>query len=191
MNYYDWMETEHVCKKCGWAGLGKDASLLEAFSECAEYGCPSCHEEIGVVAYPTRTEALTDPRADPADRMVAEIQQSRWKRHEATKLKSPYQLPSLDSNSILLIWDEDGDDWHSDNVLIRHGDVVIWQEMTFYENYRRFGEIATILRQKYGDRLKDLEPTRRSWLYLYGDSLSADGYVESVRAEIRAAYRGP
>lgn len=190
MNYYDWMDQLHPCNNCGWLGPGKSAELLEAFGECAEYACPNCHEKIGVVAFPTRTEALSDPRADPTDKKVAQTQLTRWKQHEATKLKLPAQLPDIASHSILLLWDEDGDDWHSDNVLIRYGDRVIWKEMTFYENYLRFDQIVAILRQKYGSALMDLVPTRRSWLYLYGDKLSASSSVDATRKEIRDAYRG-
>lgn len=190
MNYYDWMEQSHPCRHCGWQGPGKDRALLESFRECAEYGCPKCGEKLGVVAFPTHAEVKADPRADIADRMVVEIQETRWEQHEATKLKSPEQLPDLDSDAIHLLWDEDGAQ-ESDNVLIKFGERVIWNEMAFYENYLRFEEIASILHQKYGKALKDLEPTKMSWLYLYGDSLNASEFVERIRDEIRAGFRGP
>ncbi len=56
--------------------------------------------------------------------------------------------------------------------------------MEWYEGFRRFIEIAGILKQKYGDRLRDLVPTPRSEMDLYGDHLGAIKHVEACRKSL-------
>ena len=61
--------------------------------------------------------------------------------------------------------------------------------MSFFEEYERFGEIATILWEKYGETLRDLEPTRGSWLNLGGDRLGSLGIVEEIRKSLARGER--
>jgi hypothetical protein len=42
-----------------------------------------------------------------------------------------------------------------------------------------------ILKTKYGNRLRDLEPTQESYLYLLGDSLAADKKILQIRRTLR------
>ena len=67
-----------------------------------------------------------------------------------------------------MIWDCEADEDYGRR-LIKHGDAVIFSEPARYEEYRRFKEVAEILKAKYGDRIKDLVPTEGSKLNLYGD----------------------
>lgn len=79
MNYYDWINTKHTCKDCGWVGLGKVAEMGESFNDGSEYHCPKCNHYFGFIAYPLLNESITDSRADPADRKFAEIVLKRLK----------------------------------------------------------------------------------------------------------------
>lgn len=159
-------------------------ALAEMFAEGAEFVCPDCGHDLGFHAFPTLEAMLGDPRADPADRAMAATISRRLERHERTKLVSPEQLPDLQPPPAILAWDVVETQNDESEVLILAGERVIWRELSFYENYERFGEVAAILKQKYGPALVDLEPTRRSWVDLYGDRLAAPGIVDAVRASM-------
>jgi len=73
MSYYDWILCEHTCKKCGWRGIGKETNIRESFSEGSERECPKCGNYFGYIAYPLIDETLDDPRADPADKKIAQL----------------------------------------------------------------------------------------------------------------------
>jgi hypothetical protein len=72
-------------------------------------------------------------------------------------------------------------------VTVGHADAFvsfgeIREEVPKHEGYRRFEEIAQIRKAKYGDRIKDLVPTVRSKLYLYGDDGKGYGFADKLRA---------
>ncbi|NJK43553.1 MAG: hypothetical protein HC933_04145 [Pleurocapsa sp. SU_196_0] len=103
---------------------------------------------------------------------------------DAAPLSSPAQLPDLEGKTVVLTWDQiDADS------LILHENTVIWREWTGWEVYARFEEIAIILKQKYGKRLIDIEPTPRSLYALYGDSIAGSFRVEHVRESLRREPR--
>ena len=183
MNYYDWYEGPAVCAKCGWSGKGKDTTLRESFNEGAEYQCPQCGEYFGFRAYPLLSEVIADPRADPADRRMASEHREQLAQFKKTKLVTPDQLPDLDTLPAALVWDVTGPAGAGD-VVIRAGDRVIWREPSWYENYHRFGEVASILWRKYGAGLRDLVPSEQSELDLYGDALASPGQVERIRGSL-------
>ena len=184
IDWYDWQEGTVECPQCGWRGTGKTAALAEMFAEGAEYVCPACGHDLGFHAFPTLDAMHSDPRADPAERTMAAIISGRLERHERTKLVSPDQLPDLEPPPANLAWDVVETSKHESDVVILAGERVIWRELSFYENYERFCEVAAILKRKYGPALVDLVPTRRSWLDLYGDRLAALDIVDAVRADM-------
>ena len=77
VNCYDWMEAARTCPKCGWTGTGRETKTGEAFHEGSERHCPKCWHYFGFVVYPTIDENLTDPRADPIDRLAAQVVRQR------------------------------------------------------------------------------------------------------------------
>jgi hypothetical protein len=89
-----------------------------------------------------------------------------------------------------LIWDFEADEDYGRR-LIKHGDAVIFSEPARYEEYRRFKEVAEILKAKYGDRIKDLVPTEGSKLNLYGDDGKSGRFVDNVRAWFFGASTTP
>jgi hypothetical protein len=131
------------------------------------------------VPFPTIDETLSDSRSDPADRKAAEIRLARLERF--TPLSTAAQLPDLDPIPQTLTWDVLSDPDGENFVVIFSGEQEIWRESSWFENYKRFGEVAKILGQKYGKTLRDLVPTARSELDLYGDRMSSLGYVDRVR----------
>lgn len=184
MNYYDWMESQLSCKQCGWHGQGKQTELGEMYRDGSEHSCPQCSGDFGYVMFPTSDEVRSDPRADPRDRQASNLMAIRWERYERAKLVSTSQLPNLSPAPTTLIWECMDVPGNECDVVILMGDQEIWRETCWYENFRRFGEIASILRQKYGPTLVDLIPTDRSGVDLYGDSISSPAFVDRVRAEL-------
>jgi len=101
-------------------------------------------------------------------------------------LKSADQLPDIEPGPTTLIWDVIYGEGLGDDgfIVILDGDREIWREISFFEEYERFREIATILWQKYGETLRDLEPTQGSWLNLGGDKLGSLGIVKAIRESL-------
>ena len=52
---------------------------------------------------------------------------------------------------------------------------LIHREPMFFEDGKCYGEVCAILKEKYGDRLKDVVPKPPGWLYLGGDAFSSLG----------------
>jgi hypothetical protein len=73
--------------------------------------------------------------------------------------------------------------------VLRAGQRELWRELAGRADHQRFAQVAAILRDKYGQRLEDLVPTRSAELQLYGDSLGAVYYVDAVRRDLRQGRR--
>jgi hypothetical protein len=104
------------------------------------------------------------------------------------KLMNKEQLPVVDSTSFTLAWDSAGEPGKGASV-IRYGDRVLFSEPELWEGYRRFEQVAKIVRERYGFRVVDLVPTKDSELYLYGDVSSSIAFVANVRRTIFGIYK--
>jgi hypothetical protein len=99
-----------------------------------------------------------------------------------------FSLPEINEPEFLLTWElevtadeasgEDTRCWS-----IKHAGRVIYREPARHEDYHRFELLARLLRQKYGQRVKDLVPvdSNDASYYLYGDFLGAVNRVEAAR----------
>jgi hypothetical protein len=185
-NYFDDYKTPVLeCPTCHWRGTFEQGSV-EYHAELADSRCPNCDffdaPMLAIVSYPTLEEARA--RSDrPGIREWVQAIDRGLDEFEAQKLRTPEQLPEISADNFTLVWDFEADeDYSNARTLIKHGDVVIFSEPARFEEYRRFEEVAEILKAKYGDRVKDLVPTERSELYLYGDDARGYHYVDKVRA---------
>jgi hypothetical protein len=150
-----------------------------------ELKCPKCDERLDLVMFPTIEEGIAAAPNLTAEEREDNAAISRGRMElEALKLKTPDQLPDIVDATIVLTWDCVGEEGDC-RTEIRHGSRAIWREPAVFEGYERFEEVLAILRQRYGDRLYDLVPTRASYLYLLGDSLSAEDKVERHRKSLR------
>ena len=191
MNYYDWNEGTQQCRKCQWKGTGSEAKMGESFRDGAEYHCPKCDNYFGFIAYPLTSEVKSDPRAAEIDRKATALFEDASRRAAKMALTSVTQLPDLEPGPTTLIWDVIyGEKPFDDSyIVILHGDQEIWRKMSFFEEYERYREIVAILWEKYGETLRDVEPTQRSWLNLGGDRLGSIGIVEIVRERLSRGER--
>lgn len=156
-----WKAEQWNCSHCGWAGPGEQLEIYDVFEGLNEMACPNCKDKIGVVSWPPQSELIP-----------------------TCNLSSPEQLPELQKDSIVLIWDIERYD--GGDTIIRFGDQIVWREPSFYEGHERFIQVTNILIQKYGSRLKDLIPSKNSEMFLYGDHLVSVNLIEKCRERIRA-----
>jgi hypothetical protein len=139
---------------------------------------------LAVVSYPTTDESRAQgSRLPEAERKEVEAQERFQADFAARKLRDPSQLPDIESPSFILHWDFD-EARPDHETLITHGEAIIFREPALYEGYARFIEVAKLLRARYGRALRDLVPTPRSELYLYGDCSSSLRAVAEARRAI-------
>jgi hypothetical protein len=193
-NYFDdrWKTEVLECPKCHWQGVFEQASV-GYYDELMDTSCPKCpgfHGPIlAIVSYPT-LEELRANQDKPGIREYVQRIDAGLDNFAREKLREPEQLPEIKDDSFTLVWDNDHSNPDDRRTLIKHGDAVIFSEPARWEEYERFDEVAQILKAKYGTRLKDLVPSPRSEDWLWGDKLSAPGYVDSVREKLREQSRG-
>lgn len=189
MGYFEFRKTAVSCRHCGWSGHGRDAELQLESLDVIEHLCPGCHAQLGASAPPTVEESRANlEELTPDERAQLETTERKHSAYLNAVLQRPSQLPDLDGDALELTWDlaDTGRGKEDYDVVIRHGDVEVWREPTYFESYRRFGEIAALLSARYGPRLKDLAPTPRSELFLYGDRIRSVWDIQELRARLRA-----
>lgn len=188
MKYFDdWRTRILTCPSCGWQGTfeqgSRDFFEMVMDSSCPYPNCPD-NPMLAVVGYPTveacikNFERMEEPEKDFFLRSEAALAQ-----FTRLKLRSADQLPNVDAPVLDLQWDMEGE-----NLAIRLGERLLWTEPPRYECEWRYREILDILKEKYGPRLRDLEPTRASWYNLYGDDLSSAEAIDRLRRDLRGTW---
>lgn len=167
----NWKKYTYECSRCGWSGIGEDAKQLRACVNLFYLHCPRCNFELAGVSYPRTPENLPK-RIKPENEYQALIQtreqflralQGQW-------LGSPEQLPDIEGDHLIFIWDDEEREQKRD-LVIRYGAKTVWREPCFFGCFSRYEAITNILKQKYGARLKDLIPTRWSCIELAGNRI--------------------
>lgn len=193
--FEQWRGRPTECTDCGWTGeLGQTEPGEQ---ERSRRLCPECDAALAVVYEPSvenareNWDALSEAQKAEIERIERRLEskQARMEHYEATMLRSADQLPDIAEPHIGLAWDVKTPQAGEIATVIRHRDTVLWQEQAHWQDHERFGQVAGILKERYGDRLEDLVPTREAELYLYGDSLGALHYVDAVRRGLREQHR--
>ncbi len=179
--FEQWQEMECSCGKCSWKGTAGTTTRGRMHRGIyLDLYCPECTEFIDLIIFPAgescahRKEGLTEEELQA----VQEAEKAE-REYAAQCLTSPDQLPELAETDLFLHWDQ-----VQGETQVRSGDTVIWSEPVAYEAFERFERIALILKEKYGAKVKDLAPTDRSLLFLYGDYYPSMFYVPKVRKEL-------
>jgi len=94
------------------------------------------------------------------------------------KLHSVDQLPEINSEFLILLWDQD---WDTDEIQILFGERVIFRQPVSYEYHDYFVQACRILKEKYGYHLLDVVPTPRALTFLWGDRYGADETTDRMR----------
>lgn len=179
-------EAPLTCPSCGW--IGRAAANEDHHDDLIDVCCPECDRVLLIVSFPTISEpraaaAAGNPRAQAELRNVDVVDVFHVRAQQA-ELKHPSQLTTLEGDRLLIVWDfEEHDDgkW----TVLRHNGQEIWRELAYYEGYERFAVVLGILRERYGTRLLEVQPTPASGLYLYGDDLSAPMIVARLNKSLQ------
>ncbi len=178
-NWFDNWKTESIdCPKCGWHGV-IDTKQTEDFDELLDFRCPDCNEMLAIINFPTPDEVREHAdEISPEDQVFYDKQLAHAADFEEHHLESPDQLPAIEGDPLILVWDMDfdsrGEFAGPSYTVIKHEGKVIWRERAYFECVSRFNEVVAVLREKYGDRLKALIPAGASTTYLYGDIISPE-----------------
>lgn len=183
-----WQQQRTACPECGWSGE------LDATGRRTADLCPEC--QLALAAVYGSEGAGAREALDPFQRAaVDEIERrldsrrAHMDRVEAQMLHSAEQLPDVDDEAVTVTWDVERPAVGEIHTVLRAGERTLWRELAGRADTQRFAQVAAILRDKYGQRLEDLVPTRSAELQLYGDSLRAVYYVDAVRRDLRQGRR--
>jgi hypothetical protein len=177
----EWMKKDYTCSGCSWSGTGGDAARGVLYQgKFLELTCPTCSEFLDVLILPADKGCAHSREGLSEEQLKAKEEADEQERQYLEKcLTSVDQLPELPDGEVTLSWD-----MVLDQNQIRNGETVLWSEPALYEGFARFEQIALILKEKYGSRLKDLEPTDRSKLFLYGDYEPSLAFLIKLRKEL-------
>lgn len=187
--YYDnWKKEILVCPKCGWKGTF-DEGDREVHEELMDSSCPVCHEVmLAIVLFPTieESEANFDKLSDDEKKSLA-ARKDFLKRLDQECLRSADQLAELTDSEIHVIWDFEEGPGNEKTTIVRVGERTLWSEPAVWEGFERFAEVVNLLKEKYGNRLKDVAPSESSFMYLYGDRISTISKVDKIRDTLRGS----
>ena len=180
--YYTYRTDIIECKECRWRGPGVDAKRGDMIDYSFFLDCPKCDNEfILCIPFPTFDEVKL--YGSDKEKKEAIENEKIWDKYDKEKLKNADQINNIDAKEIVLYWDITKNDKYQ---LIIHENKTIWDEPATYESFERFVEIGKILKEKFGSRLKDLIPTKRSEIYLYGDKYRSIEVVKKFRESLKS-----
>ncbi len=187
-----WKEMLFTCRHCGRETIGSQLVVGDFNEGGFNLDCTGCHRLVACVSHPHINEVLDHSGELPPD-VLAEAREfaKGYAKFQKSKLLRPSQLPEIELDHIVLIWDARylPEDHNEIEIIIRCGEREIYRGPGFWECYDYFISACKVLRKKYGDRLYDVIPTERTYFYLWGDRLSAPCYVNEMRKRLRAASR--
>lgn len=177
--YYEaWLDKEYICEGCAWHGIAKDSARGWMHRGIyLDLNCPQCGDLLDVIIFEEEKHSCDHKKeAMTEEQLQADEEERRYRAH---CLVAAEQLPELPDGDLNLVWDQvEGE------TRILRGDTVVWSEPLAYEGFERYERIARFLKEKYGDRVRDLVPADRSLLFLYGDYTPSLEYLRKVRKEL-------
>ena len=183
-----WPEMDFRCPKCDWSGKGADTVISDMSPSGCERACPKCKTDLFWLDFPLVEEVLANfDKLSPENQQLALKMKAARAAWESCKLRSVDQLPEIEDDYFVLLWDADP---KTDEVIIRHGQREIFRFKAPWEHWKYFIAACGILKTKYGHRLLDVVPTPRVDIDLCGDASQAPEAVRKIR-ELIAFDRYP
>jgi len=197
-SFYDFIPgASSECDSCGWKGANRDlAPSILSRTNVATYDCPTCAATLLSTPIPSFSDvriaaAAGNPRAQ-ADLQEAEAQEREQTAMKAAELRAADELPDLGlTGPTVFIWDQECDEDRHQWTIIRTAEVgrLVWRERTYWEGYRRFGSIRSLLIERYGPAFDELVSSSRALLWLGGDVPGA--LYEIGRPRLATAHETP
>ncbi|MCH8547001.1 MAG: hypothetical protein LAT54_09735 [Cryomorphaceae bacterium] len=183
LNYYTYKSTEFRCEKCGWTGLGEEATQGEMFNELFEIHCRTCDEAIAAIPYPTFEEVLE--HGSEEDKVQVRKAMALEKKVKASQAKSSKNL--IDIEGAVTITFEEIHKEDKQILAVFANDQLLWKEHIYFEYFERFIDIIHQLDKKYHGQIKDIH--YQNTTYLLGDRISAPGKIKNVVEEVKAQFK--
>jgi hypothetical protein len=193
--FSNWESQEQTCTKCGWVGLGSEASE-ELFTGLVQVDCPQCDGRLFNVLMPTAeqiAEAAAAGQPQAVSMFMAAHDRDRYMlRRNYTLLRDGRDLPDLEGevhDFYLTLADNHGTVWlvlalgtgsgEEDRIEAITDPRAIHSELVVFEDTEPVGRIAGVLRRRYGTQFRYLH-TIRALLYLGGDDLKASSEIAAA-----------
>lgn len=180
MNFYDYKLNNLTCPSCGKKAKGPKWKVYNYFDGGFEIGCPKCSAQLNeIILFPTKEEVIKFGTSKEKAEM--NLQMSFWEEYEITKIKDISTFPELTGKPTIFRMEEkrmNRKDW----LVISANDIEIARELLTYEYYERYWEIGLLLKEKYGNLIKDLEFEKTP--YISGDSGYAGVNLREYRKKL-------
>lgn len=192
MRYFDdWQSSRLTCAVCLWRGSADPSTLRWNDSHrypAGTFRCPLCGKALLAIEY---SASMTDTLANldklsPDQRAGVLDSAKRSSDIDASLLTGPDQLPDLKPENVSskLVWDIEGDGEGTQWNVIRHGDRILWRQRAWWEGFDEFLRVVEIIHTRYGQAIRDLEPTEMASMWLGGDALWANEVIEKARRRL-------
>ncbi|HUX65571.1 MAG TPA: WYL domain-containing protein [archaeon] len=192
MRYFDdWKLVRMTCSVCEWHGSADPLGLQLNDSDrypVSTFSCPRCGKALLAIEHSvSMEETLANINRLSPDQRVHVLDGQKWQAEfEASQLKNAEQLSDLniDERPEKLVWDigedAEGKTWN----IIRHGARVLWRQPASWEGYGEFSRVVAIIQKRYGNTIRDLEPTKNAEMWLCGDALEARAEIDRARRRL-------
>ena len=201
--YHTWKKTEIECPHCSWRG--KPSIKLVEFDAIfrhnlpAAFHCPNCFKDVGFVDFfdSEDDKANWNDLSEESRATVLQNEATR-KLGLATRLVNAAQLPDLEGDELRFTWHwtRQDDGWF---MVLALGERVVWRQSLGAESegMNFYSRVASILKERYGDRVRDFVPTPEAiarlaesdtWVYqdMYG---VGPGQIKSTANAVDALRR--
>ncbi|MBW7869678.1 MAG: hypothetical protein H3C39_01315 [Flavobacteriia bacterium] len=177
LEYYKYQNQDFECGNCSWKGKGESLTVGDVFDSLFEVHCPECMNKIGNVLHPSFDEVLK--YGSNAEKLRLQNMMTKFEIIEASQLESVDELPNIDKDDVIIFRIKEENIEETDCLVIYADGIEIWRELSYFEYFDRYIEIAKILKQKYGSRMTDLV-TDEFVPRMYGDCSLSD--IQRVKA---------
>ncbi len=180
-NIYNYKSHQYQCKNCDWTGKGEVLEQGDLYEDGFEVNCPECGNLLEFVVLPTFDEVLKYGTEE--EKKEVREQMEFWEKWEALSLKSANELPEIEGEN-LIFEAKERKFKRQEFLFIMYNGKEVWKEPLLYEYYERFIEIGKMLKEKYGNRMKDFVPPEYQ-VWLLGDKISAPDLINSFRESLK------
>lgn len=184
--YEDWRHWPLTCT-CGWTGRAQESMYDFESRYLLVLDCPECDRSVLLVNYPTEDQvraAAVAGNPDAVEQLVSVERQHRYAETVvASRLHDATQLADLPGDVIDVTFQFVQGPDSAELVVLANGQAL-HREVIFYESLEPLERLVPLLRQRYGDRLRSIDPSGAN-LYFLGDRLSSIEEMDAILGPLR------